>query len=94
MNISGNRCEEVLSDERAEELKMLLELINKTILNADKEDKTIGLVSMLWCILFVLILLQKIYKYLIKPRMRQQQDRRNNAEDERHEPINHECMVI
>ena len=68
-----------LNDVKNEEIRLLVELINKTLANADKEDKTIGTVSMLWCFLFALILLQKIYKYVIKPRLRQNADGADDA---------------
>lgn len=53
-----------------EDYEILIKFINKTIQSQYNTDSILGLVGSLWIVLFLLILLQKFIKYVVKPRMR------------------------
>lgn len=76
-----------------EELKILIRFINETLHESKKEGITINTVSTLWIILFGLIIVQKLFKYIIKPI----HNYRNNNNDANNQPQRNpsaECIII
>lgn len=75
-----------------EMLEALVKLIKETIDTNQKQDSTLNLLSTLWIVLFLLIIVQKVFKYVIKPWRQNQQQQQQRADDER-DPSNH-CLVL
>ena len=72
---------------------LLLLLINETLNLSRNENKSLSIVSSLWVILFLLILIQKAIKYIVKPyiaRIRQQQQEEQQQQQQREE----QCLVL
>ena len=77
-----------------EELQILIRFINETLHESKKEGITINTVSTLWIILFSLIIVQKLFKYIIKPihNYRNNNDDVNNNQPQRDPSA--ECIII
>ena len=75
-------------------LEALIKLINETISTNQKQDSTLNIVSTLWIVLFLLIIIQKVFKYVVKPCYNQ---RTTQTQDEQqtitHDPSVH-CLVV
>lgn len=72
---------------------LLLLLINESLSLSRSENKSLSVVSSLWVILFLLILIQKTIKYIVKPyiaHIRQQQQQQQQQEQQREE----QCLVL
>ena len=57
----------------SESIDALIRFINETMSRTDKSNSTMNVVLVLWSMLFGLILTQKVFKYIVKPRIQQQQ---------------------
>ena len=81
-----------------DELLVLIRFINETLHESKKDNITINTVSSLWIILFSLIIVQKIFKYVIKPCHQQRLSRSNSESNVNNSSSNHdpsaECIVL
>ena len=76
-----------------EELQILIRFINETLHESKKEGITINTVSTLWIILFALIIVQKAFKYIIKPIHNYKNNNDNNANQPQRDPST-ECIIV
>ena len=76
-----------------EELQILIRFINETLHESKKEGITINTVSTLWIILFALIIVQKLFKYVIKPIHNYKNNNDNNANQPQRDSST-ECIII
>ena len=78
-------------------LEALIKLINETLSTNQKQDSTLNIVSTLWIVLFLLIIIQKVFKYVVKPCYNQRnQNLTTQTQDENtitHDPSVH-CLVV
>lgn len=75
--------------EEYEEIKTLLELISKAINDNKKDGNVMTVLTTCWITLFVLIVLQKTYKYIVRPIMR----RRELEQQQQQQAINNNRVV-
>ena len=85
----------ITTDEELE-LKALIQLINATLNNNNVSNQSVNLVSSLWIILFSLIIIQKVFKYIVKPcyiqRTTGNNENKNNNNNINRDP-SAECML-
>ena len=89
--MSDNNNDNKLSSD--EEIQILIRFINETLHENKKEGTTINTVSTLWIILFVLIIVQKAFKYIIKPIHNYKNNNDDNANQPRRDP-SAECIIV
>ena len=74
--------------------EMILKLINETIDKNKSESSSLNIVSSLWIILFSLIILQKVFKYVVKPCYRNRNNNNNNNDNNINRDESTECIVV
>ena len=80
------------------EEETLLNLINKTCKSSKDENVLLGVGPSLWIILFILILSQKVFKYIIKPRRQALENTNNETNNPTNTTANRdssvECLIV
>ena len=61
--------EQTMSDD-IDSLASIINVLSEILKKSQQSDSIINIVSVLWIILFTIILSQKVIKYIIKPRIR------------------------
>ena len=79
--------------ESDEELKVLINFINQTLHESRSNGIHLNTVSTLWIILFALIIVQKLFKYVIKP-VYNRTNNDNNKEEKINRDPSTECMIV
>lgn len=67
-----------MCDNESEDIRILISYINETIREKRNDNVNLNTVSSLWIILFGLIIVQKLFKYVLKPIARTRTRARNN----------------
>ena len=82
-------------------IESLIRTLNQTATASNNRDITINAVSSLWIILFVLIIVQKAFKYIIKPcvRVRRTNEQNENGETDKNNATTNrdpsvECLIV
>ena len=75
-----------------EQLIILIKFINQTLNESREQGIKVNTVSTLWIILFALILVQKVFKYIVKPMRRRVNDDNDKNNVNRDESA--ECIII
>ena len=79
--------------ESDDELKILIQFINQTLHESRSNGIHLNTVSTLWIILFALIIVQKLFKYVIKPVYNRTNNTQNDDKKINRDPST-ECMIV
>ena len=77
----------------ANSMMILIQFINETLHESQSNGVHLNTVSTLWIILFAIIIVQKLIKYVIKPIVNNRNNNTNDDKNINRDPST-ECMIV